>query len=327
MAWPDGGDNPDVESVGATARTHADIATWEAATDVDLRAGTGTDTSPVGECYDDADFSENVSINGATSDSTHYRTLTVHTDERHDGTAWGGGAEIVTGSNGAPAVGSAEKFSVLEWFIMSGAFSQVPTSSFAPADGRHMFRNLVLIGTGSIGFYADGADSLSEVHIWNSVIHGPADYGMRSTTGTGEVFAKNCSVLGPGIGIRLFICTNVIVVGTGSTDFNLCAGDYNIDEDGTAPGGNSISSIAPGDIYANVGGGTEDLHLTSVATAANAAGDNLTAEFTDDIDGDTRPNAAFDIGADDFQAGAIAVARAKVARNLAHGSFLVNGRT
>lgn len=302
MTWPDGGDNPVTVDIGdGGGRAHATIADWEAATDEDCTAGWGggiyaDSCSPVGECYDDSDFSENVTIAGATTNNTYYRTLTVEANERHAGII-GAGATIISSAAYFPRLNT-DKFAVLEWFIIAGAIGQSPNSYYAPDNARHMFRNLLVIVTTGNGAYANNGGTGSESFLWNSFIHGPLEKAIGYITNV-----ANCSVLNGGYAVQGCDCYNVISVGAGNKCFWQCTGDYNIADDKTGPGANSIDDIDAVDLYANIGSGTEDLHLLDDATAASASGVNLSADFTIDIDDDTRVD--WDIGADEFIAGGI----------------------
>jgi len=294
MAWPDGGDNPTVNSVGATARDYETITAWEAATDVDVTAA-GTNSSPVGDCYDDADFSENVLISSdpAYSDSAHYRTLTVHTGERHGGKE-GAGATIISSSSNYPQI-SRETFCVLEWLILAGTHGVNGISYTGPKNCRHMFRNLMVINSGASGLYALSLGSGGEVHAWNCVVHGPTNYCIYNIN-----YVVNCSVLGGWSGVAGSECYNIISIGASTDCFSSCTGDYNISGDATAPddgAGKSHINIDKDDIYTNTGAGTEDLHLKSDVTAAHGAGSDCSVSFTIDIDGETR--VLWDIGADE----------------------------
>jgi hypothetical protein len=75
---------------------------------------------------------------------------------------------------------------------------------------------------------------------------------------------------------------------------------YNISEDTTATGTGSQTGKSPADQFVSTTAGFENLHLKATADCINAA-NGLSATFTDDIDGDTRPTGAgtWDIGADE----------------------------
>jgi hypothetical protein len=65
-------------TIGTATRDYSTIAAWEDATDVNIVTA---DELHVGECYNDAEFAEAVTIAGATTDATRYRHLTVAAGE------------------------------------------------------------------------------------------------------------------------------------------------------------------------------------------------------------------------------------------------------
>jgi hypothetical protein len=106
-------------------------------------------------------------------------------------------------------------------------------------------------------------------------------------------------------------------MGCSDGDFNGIDGTQsnNISSDATAAGTGSLTDVTAYDnspacpgagsdcvIFQSIDSGTEDFHLrTDADNDALNAGDDLSANFTDDIDGDTRPTGAnlWDIGADE----------------------------
>ena len=295
MAWPDGGTNEVVKTVGATARDHSTILAWEAETDEDCTAGWGAGDysaacSPVGDCYDDADFSERAYPNGATTSENYYRTLTVHEGQRHSGKG-GDGATLTDDNLGALAI--RDKYFVFEWFILGGTRGEFGPY-YCPENSRIMVRNCVSVGTGAYAFYADQPGAGSLTYLRNCSATGFSTYGARKYTYTQNVsvYAANAYL------VRDSECTNVIACGGTSGCFYFCTGDYNIGSDATAPGANSVDNIAGADLFVNV---ASDLHLKSGTTDAAGAGSDLSASFTDDIDGDTRSD--WDIGADEYDSG------------------------
>jgi len=303
VAWPDGGINEVVKSIGsgvAPERDHSTIAAWEAATDGNCTTGWSGDyadpCSPVGDCYDDDDFSESGTLFGATTDSTHYRRLTVHAGQRHAGKE-GAGATIACDTSYGWIL--QDQHLVWEWFILTGVGDSYGPY-YCPENSRHMVRNMVGATTGNNTFLAAGPGAGTEFHIRNCNIYGMAQYGIF---GDSVVHAQNCSVFGVwNYLVCRSVCTNVIAVkdGAGTAIFYICTGDYNISSDTSAPGDHSIHNITPADLFESIVDGSEDLHLKSDATAASNAGDDLSASFTIDIDGETRVD--WDIGADEYGA-------------------------
>lgn len=309
MAWPDGGDNEVIATIGSgPGRTFAAITDWEAWTDNNCVTGAGgtapydVPCSPVGECYDDGDFNEGVWVESATCDATHYRGLTAHVDSRHEG-KMGAGVFVVSG------IGVAELYFVVEWMQTINTSISL---SWAPANSRWLASNCIISRTTdwSIGFRMNSSGAGSESTCRNCIAYGTEIHSdglfHRITT------AQNCTAIGKyQTGFEeCATCTNCIgVTITSGAPFHASGGDYNISSDTSSPGAHSIDNIAAADLFANVGAGTEDLHLKAGA-AAIGAGTDLSAYFTDDIDGQTRPTGAntWDIGADQYSSGAVAVA-------------------
>lgn len=305
MAWPDALNEVE-ETVGATGRNHSTIAAWEAATDEDCTAGWGagiyaSPCSPVGVCYDDADFGEDVVVAGATTSGDYHRRLTVASGERHAGKT-GDGVKIV----GYVKLGAYDDWFVLEDVIVETALGEGFADAALYFHYAHNATSLLgrrcVIDTAE--YYAikqeDGGLSPTII-LRNLAIH-----GGRGSSGPlvivdanpSTVEADNCSAYSGIANVLGYAyvttCTNCIAIVTG-TAYASCGGDYNIGSDTSAPGANSIDNETSA-IFADAGG--EDLHLASDATAASGAGDDLSAEFTDDIEQDTRSD--WDIGADEY---------------------------
>lgn len=93
-----------------------------------------------------------------------------------------------------------------------------------------------------------------------------------------------------------FNCYNCIAYGNTSNFVNSPTGDYNLTDDASAPGGNSVHNATL--TFVNDG---VDFHLVVTDTdAINAGTDNPSSGlYLDDIDGDAR-SSPWDIGSDEF---------------------------
>src|SRR3990172_13252384 len=70
-------------------------------------------------------------------------------------------------------------------------------------------------------------------------------------------------------------------------------------EDGTATGTGSLPNRSPLTQFVSATPGSEDFHLAAGSDAIDSCAD-LSASFSDDVDGDLRPqSAAWDMGADE----------------------------
>ena len=317
--WPWYGFNPVVRTIGATARDHSTIALWEADTDDDCVTGWGagdyaSPCSPVGSCYDDADLAQ-FDLNGATTDSTHYRRLTAAAGQKHDGTAYSGGVTLALGDN----IYVRELYLVVEDLIVSGAYVFIFQSQ--PADAFGVCRRCVFV---EAWITYSSANSGITRNAENCVFHGQATGTAAITIGYGLSNVRACSVLGGSNCIKGNVSVvNCIAIGASNNCYNgNTGGSNNISGDNTDAGADTINNVAAADLFANVGAGTEDLHLKDGATVANDAGADLSAYFTDDIDGETRTR--WDIGADEYSGGAPPAAGGKfvsVGGNIWHAAM------
>ena len=157
--------------------------------------------------------------------------------------------------------------------------------------GNYIYNNLIYAITRDWGTAAGKGfqenTGVPDNYIYNNTIYGCADIGFLSWNAGRDVLKNN------------------IVYGNES-DFSGTfdgASDYNFSKDDTAPeaAGNSIWGDTDGKTpdFVNVSGGSEDFHLQSTSDAIGE-GVDLSGDFTDDIDGDTR--SAWDIGADEYVA-------------------------
>ena len=301
--------NEVVATIG-TAKDHTDIVTWEAATDDDCVNGFGvgiysSPCSPVGEAYDTGDFSGNLTITGATTDSTHYRRLTVAAGERHSGDF----PKVDTGAKNTGFIMVDEDYAEVEWLLIDTA-AQSSFSAFDVQGGQDvLLRNMICDAPAS----KNNAFRVTPGNSKNAVVENcigitrraaASAYSFRSDGLDGTLW-RNCTAYGVG--------NNANVRGFGQGEPTNCiaivralaiafttpegSGNYNIGSDTTAPGANSIDNETAAGLFADTTGDAEDLHLKDDATAASGAGTDLSAFFTDDIDGDTRSD--WDIGADE----------------------------
>jgi len=106
---------------------------------------------------------------------------------------------------------------------------------------------------------------------------------------------------------RLYNCV-VYHGGSGlcfDSSYGVFAGDYNCSSDGSAPGTHVLTSKGLDDLdfeNTTIDGSSEDFHI-QITSCLIGEGDNLSAQFTDDIDGNTR--SSWDIGADEYSSGII----------------------
>lgn len=97
-------------SIGVTARDYATITLWAAACPANITAG-GTNEIWKGECYNDATFTESVTISGITTDSTHYVWLTAAAGQSH--VDQGSSTALVYGMTGVTVTSNTAFFTTL----------------------------------------------------------------------------------------------------------------------------------------------------------------------------------------------------------------------
>ena len=284
-------------------RVFASISDWEFGRQGNLVAD---DFVEVGVAYNDGPFAETVTINGSTTDSTHFLKLTVADGQRHNGTAFAG-AQLISGND----VKVDDDYTIIEWLVVrdwpSGKRGINPQSDFI------VVRNNVLDGgsSGSHGIEVAGNNAL----VYNNIAYGVVTNGIKNT-GSSNVFYNN-TLFGQGAGtgfrassgnplvkntIAVGFNTNFFQSGTCSPSCFDAASENNLSSDGTAPGANPQVDTAA-NLFVSTAADAEDLHLIG-GNAIDTAVD-LSGIFIIDIDAGVRPaGAQWDIGADELGAAA-----------------------
>lgn len=289
-----------IELIGA-GETHTTIASWEAATDVDLTVGTGTGTREIGELKD-AEFAESPIIAGATTEAANYRWLRSASGAEFDHTTKTDGARILNTSAGTYAVQIADTTGFDRFGGSEGASSG--------SVGLKCANNLY-------GVYNDGsaAGIISQIVVYDSIHDDGSFYPFfPSASGTTlyNCLAFNCEsqsgncrgfYTGSAANLTAYNCVVYDMVASGtsigfyrgtvyncyggdcSTAFQAgLSGDYNgADDASTSQFGNNLQSKAGGDQFVSVGVGSEDFHLKTGADLIDAGNDAHGNDF--DIDG------------------------------------------
>ena len=294
--------------------------------------------------YKDGVFSEDVTINGYTTDATRFVTLTVAgadqvvtgASQRHVGVA-GTGAVLKPPS--ASGIQVRDDYLVVEWLEIDGSdqVAGTPYGIDAVTQGDNgTFQNLLVhefnqTANGSCLYFETNGHTIRNNIAYN------CGRGIRLKFGDNNV-VSNCTLNAiTQVGVYATDSSvgntveNVIAVGSGSNDFQEQSGadfavfNNNISEDGTAGiygGSGHQTGVAPIDLFFSLTSPT-NLHLRSGAVAINA-GKDLSAAFTNDIDGETRPiSSGWDVGADESSSGAMTTNY----RSIGTASDLVNQGT
>ena len=116
------------KTIGTTGRDYTTITLWEADLDDTSIYMSGDDA--VGECYNDSEFDERVTINGGGTVGLSSVKLSVASGQRHDGTA-GTGARIVKSADWEDGIiySDYDMPVTIEWLEIDGAgYGDVPSS-------------------------------------------------------------------------------------------------------------------------------------------------------------------------------------------------------
>ncbi|MFO7709640.1 MAG: C25 family cysteine peptidase [Desulfobacterales bacterium] len=263
-------------------------------------------------CYKDGPFnvSSPISISGYTTGSSNYLTLTAAgsshvasgVSQRHNGAA--GTGVMIEAANGVTLFSVNQQYTRIEWLEIDG--NDIPSASgiYTGSWGSYsLFRNLIIHNV-TDGIFTQSSSGNEQIR--NCFIYKYVEDAIHVVSSSVKVY--NCSLYdssGTGEGIQ--------VESGSATAENVIAMDNSPDfwSGGTLSLSNCISSDASAGNYGGTGNltnqsalyqfvsisGTIDLHLKNGSSAINA-GKDLSATFTDDIDGGTR-SGTWDIGADE----------------------------
>jgi len=162
-------------------------------------------------------------------------------------------------------------------------------------------------------------NSKGSLSLFNCILTGSSYYAHGTNAGvyigsSGKLYVYNCTAVRNGQhayskGYGTIYCYNCIgeknSSSTGDAFQSIAGGDYNISNDSSAPGSNSIQNTT----LTYVDRSNKDFHLASTDTAAINAGQYNPASglYSDDIDGQSRGTSNWDIGADEYVAAGISL--------------------
>jgi hypothetical protein len=262
----------------------------------------------VGIAYKDSAFGASVAIQGATTDSGHFITLTADDGNRHYGVAGQGvyivGTEVLVEND----------YTVVEWL-------EVRTSGgagFRVRDASNVLLQFLVSQGNADGVAMAGAGGNSFT-IRNSIIYGNSNDGIAGDEADDAITVENCTVFGnldQGIedNNSPFTIRNTISMNNGANDYSVAVvtGSNNISSDGSTAGAGTLTNRvatanpAPGAgnwvMFQSISLAGENLHL--IDHVENDAINNaayLGGSFTADIDGGMRAT-PWDVGADDVVA-------------------------
>ncbi|MFC1510744.1 right-handed parallel beta-helix repeat-containing protein, partial [Candidatus Omnitrophota bacterium] len=277
-------------------------------------------------CYGDAVDTTILSVSGWTTDSDNYLKIftpvsssEVGTTQRHTG-VWSAGAYTMKASDTwDDLLTVSDNYVHIEGIQIDLDDVEALDGIFVSNSGDGSLVYNCIIKNGKKGYggakaieFADYSQDSSAI---NNIIY-DTEEGIYVINPYNEIYLYNNTIYNCDKGIYVtgsrtdtYAFNNLAYDNTTDFDGNYnAASDYNFSKDDTAPDdGNSIHGDTDGATpdFVSTTGGSEDLHLQSTSDAIDA-GDDLSGTFTDDIDGDTRSD--WDIGADEYVAGAAAAA-------------------
>ena len=316
-------------------RFYSSITSWESNLD-DSDVYSSGDIA-IGECHNDSVFVETVNINGGGTVGLASIKLSVHSDSRHDGTA-GTGARMVPTTGTAGIVTISRDEVTVEWLEIdgtsAGATSNMGVRVMSTATDDIYVRNLIIHDIGSTsgshtsGVYLENVGTSR--YVMNNFVY---DISRTSSTsvhgisasysGSGadiycntvfDISTTNGSAMGIRVGGSSALVKDNIVLSVSGTTLSDCyyttgtastSSDYNLSDDTTAWGSNSVTSsdgVTAANTIVSTTGSSEDLHLKSGSYALAAGVDLGTTPDGVEIDIDGRDRDAlgdvWDIGAD-----------------------------
>src|SRR3990167_4422699 len=287
--------NENISTYG-TGKDYTVLATWEAATDIDLVTAT---QSEVLECYDtDASFNDYVTLDGATTNASYFRIIRPASGQGHDGTPNNGVTFIST--TDADCFVIFESNSQIQDIIASLNINSATNRTIFKAQGTLtgligcIAFNGVNAGTGVIEGIQLNIASPDKGFAVNCLSHNNDARGFWAG-GTGTKYLYNCTAVGnAGNGFARTAGTSIAK--------NCLSSGHTNDWDGTWTQTTcSAEDAAP--TYVNAAG--DDFHLAAGDITWIDAGTDLSADadyaFNDDID-KTTISGTWDIGFDEYVA-------------------------
>lgn len=323
------------QSPATFKRFYSSISNWESNLD-DTEVYSSGDAA-VGECHNDSVFAETVNINGGSTVGLASVKLSVESGSRHDGTA-GTGARMIPTTGHAGIVTISRDDVTVEWLeidgVSSGSTCNMGVRVMSTATTDVYVRNLIIHDIASTssshtsGVYLENTGTSR--YVMNNFVY---DISRTSTTyvhgisasysGSGaEIYCNTVldidTTNGSAIGIRVggssaLVKDNIVLSVSGTTRGDCyytnatasTSSDYNLSDDTTAWGSNSITSsdgATAANTIVSTTGGSEDLHLKSGSLAVGSGVDLGTTPTGVEIDIDGRDRDAqgdtWDIGAD-----------------------------
>lgn len=244
-----------------------------------------------------------VTIDGWTTDSTHYITVNVAKANRHTSVR-GTGYRIVINTSGVIALNIKEPYTRIIGLAISNGMNDGGYSSGVAISATCFIISCLVYDSGCLGT-GNGIEcdeDSSTFTIVNTIVYncGP---NIHIKSGTGYIY--NCTSLNGVYGILQF--------GTVYAKNCYCGGNSNRDYYGTITKTTCHSSDTWGDTqtsiadchFTNSTAGSENIHIDGTSALVGAGTDlhaDATYPFSTDFEDDARPDGAWDVGADEYAA-------------------------
>jgi hypothetical protein len=318
--WDSEGNGGSPSAAGSTtatiARWYTTMALWEDARDGDLVTRNAIEK---GVMYKDSSFTESYfTIDGSTTDATHYMWLTAADNQHHTGTT--GTGVVLTGADCAEITAS-DPYTKIEWLEIQnfGNYNACAGISIDGSSGgtsvsiNNMYFHDYYDSGGGVTIHAIYAYGGATGTVTNSLVEvGNTDEGGIMALDYGTLLnVYNCTVYGgsnayiPDSNVTMRVKNSIGMSSAGtfhgaSSGWYTSDSDYNLSSDIYVPGAHSITSQTASAQFVSLTNGSEDLHLKWSSTAINRGTDLSNVMTAVDIDNQVRPiNSLWDIGADE----------------------------
>ncbi len=288
------GANPTTHTYGSggMGRDYTLMNAWRAATALNL---VGLAESRHLAIYNDAVFTDNLRMVGATTNATYYRSVGAAAGEEHDGTPNTGVRFLNSTVQRTFRIN--ESFGQIHDIVATNTFTTtalISAFSFSGGGGRLagcIAHGVVNGGTGG-GNGIDARASTGLVEIIDCISIGSKSAGFRSGTAGTTTEYGNCTSVDNGtqgfnnVGGGTATAINCLSSGAAVRDFNgtwAAATKTNASSDATAPGTDPQASQT----FTFVDASSDDYHLASGDTGALGFGTDQSADYDDDIDRNT----------------------------------------
>ncbi len=296
-----------MEALYGVGNYYTAMSSWESAQDRDLTA-TGDGEIAILECYNDwpTGLSDNLTINGWTTDATRYIEIRTPESERHDGTPESG----FWMTSAVNTLTSREHIKLIGLDIHSTEASTGTVLYIGPYEAITATVDSCIVHGESSCYtgFAIGAHA-STVNVRNTLFTKAARNGVAAGS-TATTTLYNCVIADNNTSDNEYrqgissgattTMTNTVAYNNNREDFDGTAATLTTcaSSDSTAYGTGAITGIVSGDFNAAA---SEDYHLSGASSALYDVGTDLSTTFTTDIDGDTW--ADWSIGFDQISGG------------------------